>query len=281
MPGEFPPQAAFNKVDNLISGTESFGSGIANQVGQSIGGLAGTGINAIRGLNLPKDGMPGQRTLTTATAMAKPGEKDWRVKLSVPESFKDSRLMLPVMKTGGFTFQYTPSIIISHTANYTANNPVHTNYAFNSYNYSNVDSIQCNGDFYVQNSVEAEYWVSAVHYLRSVTKMRYGEGSSDAGSPPPVVLLNGYGDFVFKNLPVVVTSFQIDLNQEVDYIQTGLFKEALGDFDEGTMKALSWAPTQSQFTINLQPQLSRAAVAQFNMNNFVNGKYVTGGGGFI
>lgn len=281
MPGEFPPQAALNKVQNLSSATESFGSTIVSQVGRSVGGLASAGINAIRGLNLPKDGMPGQKTLTTATALTKPGEKDWRVKLSIPESFKDSRLMLPVMKTGGFTFPYTPSIIISHSAAYTANNPVHTNYTFNSYNYSGVDTIQVNGDFFVQNSVEAEYWVSCVHYLRSVTKMRYGEGSSDAGSPPPVVKLNGYGDFVFKDVPVVVTSFQVDLNQETDYIQTGLLKEALGDTDEGTMTAVSWAPAQSQFTLQLQVQYSRAAVAQFNMNNFVNGKYVTGAGGFI
>lgn len=238
-------------------------------------------MSNIRSKLLPKDGVPGQKSNTQATALSKPGEKDWRVKLSVPDTFKDSRLMLPVMKTGGFTFPFTPSIIMSHSANYSTNNPVHTNYGFNSYNYSSVDQIQVNGEFYVQNGLEAEYWVSAVHYLRSVTKMRYGEGSSDAGSPPPVVMLNGYGDFVFKNVPVVVTNFNIELPQDPDYIQTGLFAEAQGDTDEGTYQSIAWAPSQSQFTLTLQVQYSRASVGQFNMNNFVNGKYVQGTGGFI
>ena len=133
--------------------------------GTAIGAIAGAGIakaagsmfnmSDVRGKLLPKDGMPDAKTLTTATALAKPGEKDWRVKLSIPTSFKDSRLMLPVMKTGGLCFPYTPSILMAHSANYTANNPAHTNYTFNSFNYSTVDQIQINGDFYVQNSVEA------------------------------------------------------------------------------------------------------------------------------
>ena len=259
--------------------------------GTAIGAIAGAGIakaagsmfnmSDVRGKLLPKDGMPDAKTLTTATALAKPGEKDWRVKLSIPTSFKDSRLMLPVMKTGGLCFPYTPSILMAHSANYTANNPAHTNYTFNSFNYSTVDQIQINGDFYVQNSVEAAYWVSCVHYLRSATKMRYGEGSSDAGSPPPVVLLNGYGDFVFKNVPVIITSFNIELGKDCDYIQTGLFPEALGDTDEGQYKNLAWAPSESLISIILQPQYSRSTISQFNMNNFVNGKYVQGEGGFI
>lgn len=238
-------------------------------------------MSDVRGKSLPKDGIGATKTLTQATALAKPGEKDWRVKLSIPTSFKDSRLMLPVMKTGGFTFPFTPSILMSHTAQYTDNNPAHTNYTFSSFNYSTVDNIQINGDFYVQNSVEAEYWVSCVHYLRSATKMRYGEGSSDAGSPPPVVLLNGYGDFVFKNVPVIIQSFNIELGAEVDYIQTGLFAEAQGDFDAGTYQSYAWAPSQSLITVQVKPQYSRTAVSQFNMNNFVNGKYVQGEGGFI
>jgi hypothetical protein len=41
-----------------------------------------------------------------------------------------------------------------------------------------------------------------------------------AGSPPPILILNGYGDHVFKNVPVVVKSFSVTLPPDVDYIST-------------------------------------------------------------
>jgi hypothetical protein len=238
-------------------------------------------MSNIRSKLLPKNGLPNIKTLKRAEGLAPPGGKDWRVKLSVPQNLTDSRMLMPLLSTGGFVFPFNPSIIMAHSAHYSPNNPVHTNYTFNSFNYSTVDQIQITGDFFVQNGLEAEYWVAAVHYLRICTKMRYGEGSSDAGSPPPVVLLNGFGDFVFKNVPVVITNFNIDLQSEVDYVSTGLNKEALGDFDEGEFKSVSWAPTQSQFSVFLQPQYSRSTVSQFNMNDFVRGAYVKGDGGFI
>jgi len=238
--------------------------------------------------SLPFNGMAASKSLTQAQGASKPGEQDWRVKLSVPDNFRSSPLIEPLLKTGGFTFPFTPSIIMSQSANYTGHNPAHTNYAMNSFNYSNVEQITINGDFFVQNGLEAQYWIAAVHYLRSVTKMRYGEGSSDAGSPPPVVLLNGYGDFVFKNLPVVVSNFQVELPADVDYISAELSNAgdaAYTDYGPGaateTKSNVGWAPAQSQLTVQLMPQFSRASVSQFNMDDFVNGKYVRGSGGFI
>ena len=35
------------------------------------------------------------------------------------------------------------------------------------------------------------------------------------------VKLNGYGDYVFNNVPVVITTFTVDMPSEVDYIATG------------------------------------------------------------
>ena len=238
-------------------------------------------MSNIRSKLLPKNAVPNTKTIKKGEGFTTPGNRDWRVKLSLPQNFQDNTLLRPLMSTGGMVFPFTPSIVMAHTAHYTSNNPVHTNYTFNSFNYSTVDQIQINGDFFVSNGVEAEYWVAAVHYLRACTKMRYGEGSTDAGAPPPVVLLNGYGDFVFKNVPVIIQSFNIDLQADIDYVSCGLQKEALGDFDEGEYKSVSWAPSQSQFTLMLTPQYSRSTVSQFNMNDFVRGAYVKGSGGFI
>ena len=49
--------------------------------------------------------------------------------------------------------------------------------------------------------------------------MNYGL-DGDAGAPPPIVKLTGYGDFVFPNVPVVIRNFTVDLPADVDYIKT-------------------------------------------------------------
>jgi hypothetical protein len=49
-----------------------------------------------------------------------------------------------------------------------------------------------------------------------------------AGNPPPVVMLNGYGNYVFKNVPVVVTSISIALNSQCDYIGVNVVGSAAG-----------------------------------------------------
>lgn len=44
--------------------------------------------------------------------------------------------------------------------------------------------------------------------------------SQPAGNPPVILALNGYGDYVFKNVPVVVTNFTVTLDAGSDYIGT-------------------------------------------------------------
>jgi hypothetical protein len=122
-------------------------------------------------------------------------------------------------------FPYTPSIKISHTANYDEQSMTHQNYQFISYQNSKMERIGITAPFFVEDAVQAQYWLAAVHYFRSVTKMFTGsDAGSSAGSPPPIVYLSGYGDFVFKNIPVVVTSFSVDLSSDTNYISTSLRK---------------------------------------------------------
>jgi hypothetical protein len=270
-------------VNSLLGGFTSGVSAGLSKVGATATNFlktAGFG-SANRGKNLPTDGVADGKTTTQAEQKSKPGEKDWRVRLSLPRSF-GQEFMGPVIKTEGFVFPYTPTIMVSHSASYTPLNPVHTNYTINAYNYSTVDNITMTGDFYCQNGLEARYWVAAIHYLRSVTKMSYGSSSSNAGSPPPVVLLNGYGDFVFKNIPVVVTSVQFDLPKDVDYISCTLDSPELeGQVENFDYNTVAWAPTQSQVTVQVVPQIARSSMSQFNMDSFIKGEYLKKSGGFL
>jgi hypothetical protein len=127
------------------------------------------------------------------------------------------------------------------------------------------------GDFFVQNAQEARYWCAAVHYLRTVTKMFYGAGDN-AGNPPPIVKLNGYGDFVFNNVSCIIKNFTVDMPADVDYLKT--------DFPEGN-ETYSFVPTQSQVAITLSPIYSRSKTQQFSMKSFINGGYIGNDSGYI
>jgi len=123
-----------------------------------------------------------------------------------------------------------------------------------------------------------------VHYLRAITKMAYGQ-STEAGAPPPLVKLNGYGDFVFPDVPVVVKNFTVDMPADVDYVKTQITGEITPDTTIPELKGkVGWAPTQSQVSVTVSPTYSRAKVSQFNLQTFVQGGYLGSkgnGGGFI
>ena len=257
--------------------------------------LDGTGMGKfLRSKNIPIDGMPGLDGVkaNASATFRKSVQQDWRVKLSIPniEPFKTAPMLANLQKTGGLVFPYTPTIIVAHSANYNTMAPTHTNYPYFAYQNSQVDQLVITGDFFVQNGVEAQYWVSALHYLRSMTKMFYGGEAETLGAPPPVVHLSGYGDFIFNKVPVIITQFTIDLPQDVDYIATGHpqgVNEVPPNHPEAKQAAtdkrannIGWAPAQSLITVTVQPIYSRREVEKFSLNKYVKGGYV-GDGGFI
>jgi len=264
------PQSA---VSNLLGSAANFGQGLIGQVGNAVKGIAEDVFTAknfmslLRGGGLPKFGMPGSTGFADVSWKGTDND-DWRVRLSIPSGMGlEPNLAAALAKTSGLVFPYTPSIVMSHSASYSQVKPTHSNYPFPVYQNSQPDNIQISGDFVVENEVEGIYWVAMVHYLRSVTKMSYGN-SSNQGSPPPVVQLNGYGDFVFKNVPVVVQQFTCDLPADVDYI----YVPALD----------TWAPTKCIVSVVLMPTYSRRSVQQFSLDKFVSGGYAKGSGqGFI
>lgn len=145
---------------------------------------------------------------------------DWRVRLSLPiwPSFRYTNAVLqPLIDAGGMIFPYTPQINIHANATYTAMQPVHSNYKFNAYQHSDPGTIQIIAPMNVEDSDQALYWIAALHYFRSVTKMFSGNDPK-AGNPPPIVKLNAYGSYVFNNVPVAIQSFSTNLDATCDYI---------------------------------------------------------------
>jgi hypothetical protein len=262
-------------------------AGILGSIGNVAGGFISSTIARLTGAGL----RPGADSPLTTSGEARWGGKestqDWRVKLTIPAGNTDLRqdffgndLMYPLRDIGGIVFPLTPSIILQHQAGYNPLNATHSNYPFYAYQHSEVSSFTCIGEFPVQNYEDARYWVATLQFLRAVTKMFFGK-STNKGNPPPVLKFNAYGDHVFKNVPVVVTNFSVELTQGVDYISTkdGQFNKQGIDrgFGDGidddliATKYTSWAPTMSSFQVQLQPVYSRDAVRQFDMKKFVAG----------
>jgi hypothetical protein len=262
-----------SSVSNLLGSAANFGQGLLGQAGDAIKGIAEEAFTAnnfmslLRGGGLPKFGMPTGGGFSDVSWVGTDND-DWRVRLSLPPNLGlADPIRGALAETNGMIFPYTPSIIMQHSANYGSVKPTHSNYPFPVYQNSQPDNIQISGDFVIESAAEGIYWVAMVHYLRSVTKMSYGY-TSNQGSPPPVVQLNGYGDYVFKNVPVVVQTFTCDMSPDVDYIYVPELE--------------TWAPTKSMVSVTLMPTYSRRAVQKFSLDAFVKGSYASGNGpGFI
>ena len=74
------------------------------------------------------------------------------------------------------------------------------------------------GEFPVQNSDDAKHWVATVNFLRTATKMFFGDDdglNGLKGNPPPILHLYGYGDHMFNKVPVVINSFNKTIMKEI------------------------------------------------------------------
>ena len=280
-------QNPLTNIPSLVTG----GIDKIKDIGQEMfADVAGDLGSKMRGKNLPGKGSNNFEAAEKAYFDTALENKDWRVKLSVPPSIAADGILAPLQEasTGGhMVFPFTPTIIISHSAAYNTVAPIHNNYPFFAYQNSQVDAMTIVGQFYCQNATEARYWMACLHYLRTMTKMDYGIGST--GSPPPIAKLNGYGDYVFNNVPVIIQNFTVDMPNEVDYISTVFTtgpkltgadaQQAMMNPDGGSKLSYGWAPAESQFSITVQPIYSRSKQANFNYTDFTNGSNL--GQGYI
>lgn len=213
-------------------GAASSAIGTAGRLGSALSSAINSDnpISAIRSINLPAAGEAiGDITEAISSFGGDANADDWRVRLSLAKwvSFKNSPVLTPLKDAGGLVFPYTPSIKIASSALYTPNNPTHSNYNFQSYKSSDPGEITITAPMYVEDQSQGLYWIAMVHYLRSLTKMFSGSDMK-AGNPPPVIMLNGYGNYVFKNVPVVVKQFHTTIDEKSDYIGVNVVGSAAG-----------------------------------------------------
>jgi hypothetical protein len=307
-------------INQTVAGAQTvFGAfDTARSLGSTLSSLDGS-LDSIRSIGLPSAG-EAVGDIYSAVASFGGGDapsNDWRVRLSLPKwpSFRTSPVLKPLKDAGGLIFPYTPTIQIQQNTAYTSVAPTHNNYPFQAFKNSDPGTITITAPMYAEDSEQALYWVAALHYLRSISKMFAGNDPK-AGNPPPIVQLNGYGSHVFKNVPVIITNFSVALDKDCDYIGCNVVGSAagavsgladsiggladnfglgaisdisgtigqiaglLGTFGVGgsTSGGVTHVPTKSTMTVTLKPTYSRTSVRKFSLDQFVTGGYMTGTG---
>ena len=196
----------------------------------------------------------------------KNADGDWRVKLRLaPQATylyqaTDPGILAPLAETDGIIFPYTPSIDIQYRANYQEYSPTHSNYQHYFYQGSNVASIQMTATFTAQDTIEAEYLLAVIHFLKSCSKMFYGN-DAQRGSPPPLLYLTGLGEYQFNESPCVVSEFNYNLPNDVNYIRARS-KQIQRDGQLQYKKPLATSVTNGNFS-----SLSRLKTAVTNAYN--------------
>ena len=126
-------------------------------------------------------------------------------------------ILTQLKRTNGMVWPYQPAVQYNQEVSYTEIPVVQTNQDMMSYSKTHSLKLTVDGQFSVQNQTEGLYAIACIHFLKTVTKMDFGR-SAGTGRPPPVLLFDAYGKFLFDSVPVVVTGFGISLPNDIDYV---------------------------------------------------------------
>jgi hypothetical protein len=215
---------------------------------------------------------------------------DWRVRLQLGTQadylYKDAEpgILAPLYDTDGVIFPYMPTIETSYAANYDKFDLTHSNYRGYFYKGSNVNDINLRATFTAQDTQEANYLLAVIHFFRSVTKMFYGQDAY-RGAPPPLVFLNGLGNYQFNEHPCFVSNFSYSLPNDVDYIRAqapnnygNLFskRERTGSTSGGLLGSVATRLLRAGLnTVNpTMPNVPTPGMIQSNVTNINDATYV-------
>lgn len=205
-----------------------------------------------------------------------------------------SPLLEPIKSTNGMLWPYQPVITYTQDVDYKSMELTHANQDIYAYHRTPSVKLTVDGEFSVQTQKEGLYAMACIHYLRTVTKMYFGEdapGNRAIGTPPPVLLFDAYGSYMFNALPVIVTAFAVGLPKDVDYVpvdMTGMTEmlSTTGKWDSLTNpyfrdtqnNEIVWLPSLFNIQVQLIVQNTPTRLRKFNLGSFRNGSLVRKGG---
>lgn len=244
---------------NLAGGVQSVFGKVS-----AAAGVANNLLSVLRGRNLPAGGEL-FKTSGTPIKLEPNAKDDWRVRINCNWDTINSPIFQRLRNTGGVVWPYLPTVSVWTKANYSQIDTVHSNYPYQAYKNSIVDDISIAGDFTAETEEDAAYWIAATLFFKTATKMFFGQGDQ-AGNPPIICNLTGYGSSVFDKIPVIIKSFNVDLPDNVNYVKCNTF---------GTN---TWVPVMSTISVTVTPIYNRTRLRQFSLQDYAKGKVAEGVG---
>lgn len=197
-----------------------------------------------------------------------------KVKLTVKDPLNSSifnkGLLEQLRPHNGVIFPYTPTIQVSHGANYGTYDIPHSVTQSHYFMHTPNPTISIQATFTAQDAEDGIYSAAALQFFKSMTKMDFGTSGrigGTAGAPPPVLLFSAYGGLNFRNVPVVIKNFNYGLSEEPDYVS----------FEESTIGKFS-VPTLWIASLELGVQITPNVQKSFNVREYRDGSLLRKGG---
>lgn len=247
-------QASLQKLQNVLNEISDEGNiqNIQNrnsaEINQQLENLRNNSLNKINNFSkkVSLNIAPINKSINITNYM---GESEWNSRLGYV--LGDSGFLYNLFgPTNGIVFPYTPKINFEHSVNYEETEILHSNLKVNHYKNTPPPSITLTAEFTADGNENTRYMYGVMHFLRAVSKCEFGEEvftnrKEQAGVPPPILYLNGWGNLI-NNIPVVIKSFGINLDNNKHYVH--LLPEDV------------WLPTD--ISINIQMGI------QFNLDKY-------------
>jgi len=200
-------------------------------------------------------------------------------------------IMNILRSTTGMVWMNTPTISETHSVRYSSYEPAHGIVKFNNFEHTDNVVLQVTGDFFVNNATEAAYLLAIITFLRTSTMVDFGKNSTQAGTPPPILLFSGYGSLMYNDISVIIKNVHFTLQNDVDYIQVPitagtqqtvatLLKSISNYYTKSTQQQdRVWVPSKMNISITLEEQpTAQWTTDSFDLAAFKNGNLLTSGG---
>ena len=187
-------------------------------------------------------------------------------------------LLAPLRATYGLMFPITPQIAENIDVGYETFDITHSNQPFLAFKSGGQKTLTISAMFVAQTDIEARYCLACIHFLRSFSKMNFGDNDPNAGTPPPILMFNAYGDAMYSNVPVVISTANFTWPNDVDYVYTSANSKSTNSaYSPSDMVADGWVPSKFSVDITLSVQRTPSQARAFNLNDFREGTLVKKG----
>jgi hypothetical protein len=178
-----------------------------------------------------------------------------------------SGILKELANVNGIIFAYTPAMMqAAFSANYGTYDTTHSVYQQQYYVNTPNPTISMQA-YFVSNTIEeAKYNIACLHFLKKKTKMDYGSTAALAGTPPPILHFSAYGEYNYKNVPVVVSGVDYTFADDADLVTV--------DVDGSPISI----PTSFAVSITMMMQQNPEKVSrEFSFANYASGAALKNG----